>query len=43
MVETVKQYIENQETHHHKSSFKEEYEALLKKHGITFEERYVWG
>ncbi|NGX41967.1 MAG: hypothetical protein K940chlam7_00241 [Chlamydiae bacterium] len=35
-------YIQNQETHHKKSDFKEEFIALLNKHGITFDEKYLW-
>jgi REP-associated tyrosine transposase len=31
---TVAKYIRNQEQHHHKMTFEEEYRALLKKHGI---------
>lgn len=38
----VKTYIANQKEHHRKMSFKEEFIALLKKHGIPFDERYVW-
>ena len=41
-VEHVKRYIRNQETHHARISFKEEFEALLKSHGIEFEEKYLW-
>jgi putative transposase len=35
-------YIANQEIHHRKTSFQDEFRALLNKHGIRFEERYVW-
>jgi hypothetical protein len=31
---TVAKYIRNQEQHHHKMTFEQEYRALLKKHGI---------
>jgi REP element-mobilizing transposase RayT len=40
--ETIK-YIERQEEHHRKRSFKEEYFDFLKKHGIEYDERYVLG
>lgn len=40
--ETVR-YIQNQKLHHKKASFQEEYLAFLKKHGIDYDERYVWG
>ena len=40
---TVIRYIQNQEAHHHKRSFEDEYLALLKKHGIDYDPRYVFG
>jgi len=40
--EAVKAYIDEQETHHHKRSFQEEYRECLTKHGIPFDERYLW-
>ncbi len=42
MVSIVSGYIENQEAHHQSSSFKEELIALLEKHGVEYEERYVF-
>ena len=36
-------YINNQAQHHSKRSFQDEYCALLEKHGIEWDERYVWG
>lgn len=36
-------YIENQKEHHRKQTFEEEYIAILKKHGIEYDERYLWG
>jgi len=38
----VHQYIENQKEHHRRVDFKEEFIALLKAHGIEFDERYLW-
>jgi REP element-mobilizing transposase RayT len=38
----VLDYIANQEEHHRKMSFKEELLALLKKHEIEYDERYVF-
>lgn len=35
-------YIENQEEHHRAKTFQDEYRAFLVKHGVTFDERYVW-
>ena len=40
---TVANYIRNQEEHHHKMSFEEEFVALLKKHGVEYDPRYVLG
>jgi putative transposase len=36
------EYIKSQEEHHRKMSFQEEFLALLKKHRIAFDERYLW-
>ena len=41
-VEGVKRYIANQKVHHQTVSFKEEFLALLKAHGIEYDERYIW-
>jgi hypothetical protein len=38
----VKRYIEHQVEHHQKRDFREELLALLRAHGIEFEERYVF-
>jgi putative transposase len=38
----VARYIENQEEHHRKKSFLEEYEELLKEFEIDFDPRYVF-
>ncbi len=35
-------YIHNQEEHHQKRTFKEEYLAFLEKHGIECDKRYLW-
>ena len=40
--EEVKRYVENQEEHHRKMTFQDELRALLNRHGITFDERFVW-
>jgi len=39
----VVKYIRNQEAHHRKMSYEEEIFALLKKHGVEFDPRYVLG
>jgi hypothetical protein len=38
----VAEYIARQEEHHHAMTFQDELRALLRKHGIEFDERYVW-
>jgi putative transposase len=41
-VDIVSDYIKNQEAHHGKVSFQDEYRAYLKKYKIEYDERYVW-
>lgn len=41
-LEEVCEYIHNQEAHHQKMDFQTEYRCLLKKHGLEWDERYVW-
>jgi REP element-mobilizing transposase RayT len=41
-LETVERYIANQEEHHRKTTFQDEYRAFLRRHGITWDEQYVW-
>jgi hypothetical protein len=38
----TKRYIENQEEHHKKKTFREEYVAFLKEYGIEYNEQYLW-
>ena len=38
----VARYIQAQQEHHRKVSFQEEFVAFLKRHGIQFDERYIW-
>jgi len=42
LLEKTIQYIRNQENHHRKMIFQEEFLALLKKHRIAYDERYLW-
>jgi len=42
-IDTVVRYIRTQEKHHKKMSFDEEFLALLKKHGLPFDPKYVFG
>lgn len=40
--EKVRQYIAEQERHHRKTSFQEELRMFLGKHGVEYDERYLW-
>ena len=42
-IEKTTGYVLNQEQHHRHRSFKEEFLAFLKKHGMQYDERYVGG
>ncbi len=41
-VPAVTKYIAEQEMHHRKHSFQEEYIAFLKKNKVAYDERYIW-
>lgn len=41
-LDTVVNYIRTQEEHHRKISFEEEFLALLKRHGVEFDPRFVF-
>ena len=41
-VSVVSQYIAEQEEHHKKHTFQEEYVAFLRKNSIPYDERYIW-
>lgn len=41
-VENVIRYIKDQEVHHHKKTFLEEYVDFLKKFGVPYDERYLF-
>src|SRR6266566_9561833 len=43
IVPAVVRYIENQEAHHRKMSFDEEFLVLLRKHGVEFDPKFVFG
>jgi REP element-mobilizing transposase RayT len=42
-VEDTVAYIQKQEEHHRTRSFEQEFLAILKKHGIKYDERFIWG
>ena len=35
-------YIESQADHHRRRTYQDEFLAILKKHGIAYDERYIW-
>jgi len=41
-LDAVKRYIREQRKHHETMSFQGELRKLLRKHGLTWDERYVW-
>ncbi|MGB6220619.1 IS200/IS605 family transposase [Haloferula sp.] len=41
-VEAVAEYVRNQEEHHRRMTFQDEYRALLKKHAVVVEEMHLW-
>jgi len=38
----VREYIANQKDHRRRGTFQDEYQALLKKYEIEYDEQYVW-
>lgn len=40
-IDAVSQYIINQEEHHKRKTFREEYIQLLKKYDVSFDEKYI--
>ena len=41
-LDAVERYIFNQEEHHRKISFKDEFRLLLDKHRLEIDEKYCW-
>ena len=41
-VNTLRKYIQNQEEHHQKKAFKEEFLEILNRYGVEYDERYLW-
>ena len=41
-VDALTNYIRNQEEHHRKESFQDEFRRLCKKYGVEIDERFVW-
>jgi len=42
LVGKVREYIENQENHHKNTPFQDELVSLLKRHGVEYDEEYIW-
>ena len=42
-IPAVVEYIQSQRVHHQKKSFQEEYLEFLQKHGVEYNEKYLWG
>jgi REP element-mobilizing transposase RayT len=41
-VAVLRRYIREQEQHHRGQSYQDEFLALLERHGIEYDERYLW-
>jgi len=41
-VEAVRAYIADQEAHHRKQTFQDEFRALLDRYQVEYDERYLW-
>ena len=42
-VPAIINYIQTQRAHHHGQTFQAEYLELLRRHGVDYDERYLWG
>ena len=40
--EAVRKYIDNQEEHHQKKTYQEEYVEFLEAYGVEYDEKYLW-
>jgi putative transposase len=41
-IDKTREYIAGQQEHHKKLTFQDEYRTFLRKHGMEWDERYVW-
>lgn len=41
-VVAVRRYIRNQSAHHRRQSFQEEFVAMLERHSVEYDPRYLW-
>ena len=42
-LQDTRKYLAGQAQHHARVTFQDEFRAFLQRHGIAFDERYVWG
>ena len=42
-LDAVTRYIQRQREHHQKQTFQDEYLEFLKKHYVSYDEKYLWG
>ena len=42
-IPVVVRYVREQESHHQKLSFKDEFTLILERHQVEYEEQYLWG
>lgn len=41
-VPAVRRYLAGQKEHHRRTTFQDEFRAICRKHGIEWDERYIW-
>lgn len=41
-IRAITEYIKNQEEHHRRETFQEDFRRICRKYGIEIDERYVW-
>ena len=41
-VDSVRKYIREQKEHHRQRDYRSEFIGLLEKHGVEYDERYIW-
>ena len=41
-IEAVRTYILNQEEHHRSRTYEDEFREMLTRHGVEFDEKYLW-
>ena len=42
LMEKTKEYIQNQQEHHKRISFQDEFREICRRHGLELDERYAW-